>query len=153
MINKSVICSDLMLFQSSTFNSSNYRYSNHLQLYLFQIHQNNFFAYVNGSLHMGYSVSRQKLYFYFVGLEQTPLQPEPQHTIQTILHDFQNVSFFFKFLNLDTFVTFLNIKPRQYDSILLIVHNLLLKQNVNVGHKFYTCKMLYCIKCISWDFK
>ncbi|XP_052786238.1 uncharacterized protein LOC128221678 [Mya arenaria] len=52
------------------------------------IDQNTAFAYINGSVKFGYSLSRGKVYMHIDGVEQSPLIPKPVPSITTLLYDF-----------------------------------------------------------------
>lgn len=52
------------------------------------IDQNTAFAYINGSVRIGYSLSRQKIYFKVEGVELSPLIPKPAPMNSVMLYDF-----------------------------------------------------------------
>ncbi|XP_052785366.1 uncharacterized protein LOC128221013 isoform X2 [Mya arenaria] len=54
------------------------------------IDQNTAFAYINGSVKFGYSLSRGKVYIHTDGVMQSPLIPKPVPSNYTILYDFSH---------------------------------------------------------------
>ena len=58
------------------------------------IDSNTAFAYMNGTVHTGYSFDKKKVYFDIKGFEESPLIPKPVADDSTILYDFDHVSKF-----------------------------------------------------------
>ena len=56
------------------------------------IDANTAFSYINGTVHIAYSVPQKKIYLGIKGVEQSPLIPKPTAMDAVMLYDFTKVS-------------------------------------------------------------
>ena len=57
------------------------------------IDANTAYAYINGSVHIAYSIPLKKIYVGVKGVEQSPLIPKPMPIESVMLYDFSQVRY------------------------------------------------------------